>query len=125
MRNLILTIILSFFMMNGNALVVSSNVFDKIVFNVSVQWEDPTSNTQQSPKSPIQEPCIFLDDHTLYFGTPCDGCTLNVVDSNDVVVYTTVIPVGATSLVLPSTLSGEYELQIIQGYYCFYGPITL
>ena len=35
---------------------------------------------------------ISLDDHTLYFDTPCDGCSLNIVDENDVVVYTLVIP---------------------------------
>lgn len=86
---------------------------------------NPTTFPNGHPKGPVAIPSVSIDDHTLYFGTPCDGCTLNVVDSNDVVVYTTVIPVGATSLVLPSTLSGEYELQIIQGNYCFYGPITL
>jgi len=85
---------------------------------------DPT-NPHGPHKDPVVIPSVYLDDHTLYFGTPCDGCTLNVVDSNDVVVYTTVTPVGTSSLVLPSTLLGEYELQIIQGDYCFYGPITL
>ena len=86
---------------------------------------DPTIEHENPHKGPVVIPSVSIDDHTLYFGTPCDGYTLNVVDSNDVVVYTTVIPVGATSLVLPSTLSGEDELQIIQGNYCFYGPITL
>ena len=86
---------------------------------------DPTLGHEGQPKSPIDPPSISLDDHTLYFSTPCDGCTLNIVDSNDVVVYTTVIPTGTTSLVLPATLSGEYELQIISGNYLFYGTIDL
>ena len=76
-------------------------------------------------KGPDQVPEISLDDHTLYFYTPCDGYTLNLVDENDVVVYTIVIPVGTTSWVLPATLSGEYELQLISGNYCFWGMITL
>lgn len=76
-------------------------------------------------KGPVQVPEVSLDDHTLYFFTPCDGCTLNLVDENDDVVYTLVIPSGTTSLALPSDLSGEYELQIIRGNYCFWGTITL
>ena len=86
---------------------------------------NPTPYPGGIPKSPITIPTISLDDHTLYFDTPCDGCTLNIVDSNNVVVYTTVIPTGTTSLVLPQTLSGEYELQIICGNYLFYGKIDL
>ena len=44
---------------------------------------------------------------------------------NDKVVYSTVIPTNTTNLVIPSTLSGEYEIQIIQGNICFYGYIEL
>ena len=76
-------------------------------------------------KGPIHVPEISLDDYTLYFFTPCDGYTLNLVDENDVVVYTIVISAGTTSWVLPATLSGEYELQLISGNYCFWGMITL
>ena len=44
---------------------------------------------------------------------------------NDNVVYSTVIPINTTNLVIPSTLSGEYEIQIIQGNIYFYGFIYL
>ena len=86
---------------------------------------NPTSQIGSHPKFPIQVPSISLEDHTLYFETPCDGCTLNIVDENDVVVYTLVIPTGTTSLVLPSTLFGEYTIAIIRGNYLFYGKIDL
>lgn len=86
---------------------------------------DPTNDNDGPHKGPVQVPEVSLDDHTLYFFTPCDGCTLNLVDENDDVVYTLVIPGGTTSLALPSDLSGEYELQIIRGNYCFWGTITL
>ena len=86
---------------------------------------DPTLDPPGHPKSPVTVPTLSLDDHDLYFDTPCDGCTLNIVDSNNVVVYTIVIPTGTTSLVLPATLFGEYELQIICGNYRFYGKIDL
>ena len=91
---------------------------------LQVDYIDPTKELKPH-KSPIPMPEISLDDHTLYFDTPCDGCTLNIVDENDVVVYTLVIPTGTTSLVLPSTLSGDYTIQIIRGNYLFYGTINL
>ena len=98
---------------NGESILLQATIYD------------PTKPNGGFHKTPIQEPSVSLDGHTLYFDTPCDGCTLNIVDENDVVVYTLVIPTGTTSLVLPSTLSGEYELQIISGNYLFYGSINL
>lgn len=93
---------------------------------IPLQVEDinPTGGSGNH-KTPIVIPSISLDDHTLYFNTPCDGDTLRLLDENGVVVYSIVIPVGTTSWVLPSTLSGEYELQIIRGNYCFWGIIEL
>ena len=44
---------------------------------------------------------------------------------NDNVVHSTVMPTSTTSLVLPSTLSREYEIQIILGNTCFDGYIEL
>lgn len=86
---------------------------------------DPTITEGDPHRTPVEIPKISIEDDTLYFNTPCDGYVLRLVDEFDNVVYSTVIPVGATSLVLPSYLSGTYELQIITGIYCFYGDITL
>lgn len=94
---------------------------------IILQVSDINSTGQHDDqhKGPVNVPEVSIFDHTLYFNAPCDGCTLNIVDSNNVVVYTLVIPTGTTSLVLPATLSGEYELQIISGNYLFYGTIDL
>ena len=94
-----------------------------IVLEVGI--EDPEHGDSSQQKTHITVPDISLEDHTLYFYTPCDGCILRLLDGNDNVVYSTVIATGTTSLVLPSTLSGEYEIQIIQGNICFYGYINL
>ena len=76
-------------------------------------------------RSPILIPNVDIDGYTLTFYTPCNGCVLRLIDENDVVVYSTVIPTGATSLVLPSYLSGDYEIQIVRGNFYFYGYISL
>ncbi|MBQ5981841.1 MAG: DUF3244 domain-containing protein [Prevotella sp.] len=119
MKNLITTIYLFAFTLS----VMAGGLSESIDFQVSFDENGPLYPSY--PKSPIMPPSVSLDDHTLYFDTPCDGCTLNIVDENDVVVYTLFIPTGTTSLVLPSTLSGEYVLQIIRSNYLFWGYVTL
>ena len=90
---------------------------------LEVGYVDPI--LQNTHRGPVLIPEVSIEDYTLYFDTPCDGCVLRVVNELGVVEYITVIPVGADELVLPSYLSGDYELQIIRDNWCFYGDITL
>ena len=98
---------------------------DPIEVPLEVGYIDPSDNQDNPNKTPTLVPIISIEGYTLYYNTPCDGFQLRIVDEFDNVVYSTVIPAGATSLVLPSSLSGSYELQIISGIYCFFGDITL
>lgn len=116
----------------GLALILASSfsgvkaqeiIGDEIDFEVGIF--DPTGTYEPPHKGPVLVPSVSLDNYTLYFVTPCDGCILRLLNENDVVVYSTIIPTGTSSLVLPSYLFGEYEIQIIQGNYCFWGYISL
>lgn len=98
---------------------------DPTDIELQVGYVDPIDGDSGQHRGPVLIPCISIDNFTLYFTTPCDGCTLRLLDENGVVVYSTVIPTGTISLVLPSYLIGEYEIQIIQGNNCFYGYIQL
>lgn len=93
--------------------------------NFKVGYVDPQNPFEEDHRSPVLIPEVEIEGYTLFFITPCDGCTLRLLDENDTVVYSTVIPTGTTSLVLPSYLSGEFEIQIIQGTLCFWGYIYL
>ncbi len=90
-----------------------------------VGFHDPTSNHGTPHKTPVQIPSVELNNHTLYFYTPCDGYELRIVDGNGSVIYSLVIPSGCTQIFLPSTLVGEYELQLITESLMFYGTIEL
>ena len=92
---------------------------------LQVNYEDPNDGDDGEHRGPVLIPDVSLDGYSLIFNTPCDGYTLRLLDENGAVVYSTVIPTGTTNLVLPSYLSGEYEIQIIQGNLCFYGYIVL
>ena len=78
---------------------------------VELSIVDPTDNQEGHHRNPVTVPHVDIEDYTLTFSTPCYGYTLELVDENDAVAYTTIITSG--TLVLPSTLSGEYELQLI------------
>ena len=77
------------------------------------------------PRTPEIIPTIYFDGSILYFATPCDGYTLQIVDAAENICYEVVIPMGTNELVLPNDLSGEYELRIINGNTCYYGVVTI
>ena len=97
---------------------------DPIPLDINVKIDDHGGN-DTGHRSPVTVPTVSLEDHTLYFDTPCDGCVLSLLNEDGEEVYTTIIPAYCLSLVLPSYLSGEYELQIIQGNICYYATINL
>ena len=96
---------------------------EQVDLEVSI-W-DSTTQKGGIGRSPVQIPTVFLDGFTLYFDEPCDGCTLQLVDEDEEVVYSVVLPNGTTEWELPEFASGEYKLQIIRGRYCFWGWIEL
>lgn len=82
---------------------------------------DPTNDQDEPQRSTV--PSVEIEDNILYFITSCDDMELRLVNEEDEVEYTTVI--SGSTLVLPSTLNGNYQLQIISETYIFYGDITL
>ena len=79
-----------------------------------------------TPKSPVQVPEASIDGHTLYLYDVDYDLTLSLLDEDSEEVYTVFIPANTTSVVLPSTLTGEFELQLFtDGIYYFVGTIEL
>ena len=93
--------------------------------HLQVRYSNPTTPYTPIKRSPVQVPSMSLSDHTLYFNTSCDGCTLQLVNEDGDIEYDIIIPESTSTITLPLNLSGEYELQIIRGNYCFYGYIEL
>ena len=75
-------------------------------------------------KNPIEFPTVWQDGYDLEIEAPHAEYVLNIV-SGTTVVYSVVVPETVSLVVLPATLSGTYELQLIQGDLCFYGDIDL
>lgn len=65
------------------------------------------------------------NDYTLTMPAFEDDFTLVLLDEDGVVVYTTYVPAGTTMIVLPSTLSGDFEIRLVGDTYYYRGNIML
>ena len=77
------------------------------------------------PKSPMQPPTVYIEDHTLSFAVDHPDYLLNIKDEDGNVVFSTVVWSAQTEVVLPSSLSGDYEIELVMGNWLFSGWINL
>ena len=77
------------------------------------------------PRGPIDPPTVYLEDYILTFATNHPEYVLYIKDEYETVVYSTVITSATTEVVLPSTLSGNYEIDLVMDGWCFWGWIEL
>ncbi len=82
---------------------------------------------QNNPLSPPRPWYIIQDDYVLTLPAFEDDLTLELRDANETVVYTTCLYAGTTTVVLPSTLSGSFELRLVPFFATYYyrGYISL
>lgn len=94
------------------------------LITLEVEYYDPTIEHDPPQRPNVLIPEVFQEGYSFYFDSSCAGNLLQIVREG-VIVFTTFIPTDVQQVSLPSTLSGNYEIQIIQGNLCFYGDITL
>lgn len=87
--------------------------------------EDDRPVGHDYPKSPTDPPTVYIEDYTLTFENYHPEYILNIKDENGIVVYSTVVNSTQTQVVLPSTLSGNYEIRLVLGSWVFTGWIWL
>lgn len=94
------------------------------VMNVN-PYDDPTT-TIKPPGRSSEEIIVYLDDHTLYFGDESHPAYILTLLDDDGIVWQTTVDEAATSVVLPSNLSGTYQLRLAcsEDFY-FYADIHL
>ena len=108
------------------AFMISANLWawDPISFTVSID-DDNSPVGNGFPKSPIQSPTVYIENHMLSFAVGHPEYVLYIKDENDVVVYSTVVTSTETLVTLPSTLSGEYKIELVMDNWLFTGYIML
>ena len=90
---------------------------------MSIIDEQPISHGH--PRSPEETPIVYIDDYTLLFEANHPEYALNIKDENNNIVYSTALYSTQTQVVLPSTLSGDYQIELVVNKYYFCGYINL
>lgn len=96
---------------------------DSIHFNVG--YFDPSDPMGEQPRGPVNPPTVYLEDYTLTFATNHPEYVLYIKDENETVVYSTIVTSATTEVVLPSALSGYYEIDLFMNEWYFWGYIEL
>ena len=109
-----------------SAILMSTSAYawNQIPFTVGFEKDDmPGGNGY--PKSPMRPPVVYIEDYTLSFVADHPDYILNIKDEDGEVVYSTTVFSSMTQVTLPSTLSGDYEIELLMGNWKFMGFITL
>lgn len=77
------------------------------------------------PRNPIDPPSVSYDGYTLYINSSHPDCTVQLVDEEDIVVYEVFVDADTNVIIFPSTLTGEYRLNLLWDDWCFWGYIAL
>ena len=107
------------------ALFMSTSVMAWELIPLSVNYDEEQPLGPGNPKTPITAPTVYIDDYTLLFEANHPEYVLNIKDEDDNVVYTTTVYSTQTQVVLPSTLLGNYKIELQMGYWKFTGYIML
>lgn len=83
MKKILFALIL--FLSGAATIAKVQNVSNKIYFQVGLV--DQTENNKQIKKSPVIVPSVSINNCTLSFETPCDGCTLRLINEDGEVYF--------------------------------------
>lgn len=108
------------------AMTINTGVYawKQIPFTVCIEDDDMPIGSGHS-KSPLNPPTVYIEDYILSFETGHPDYVLYIKDEDGNVVYTTTVFSTTTLVALPSTLSGNYEIELTMGNWIFTGWIEL
>lgn len=115
-----------FLLMIVSAFMLSTSSWAWTLVPLSVHIDDddqPLGHGHGKPS--IEVPKVYIDDYTLSFGINHPEYVLIIRDENGQEVYTTTVLSTQPDVILPSTLSGNYEINLVMGNWLFVGEISL
>ena len=120
----LLLLVLFTIMMGTNVFAQTPQAQQTPIVWIVQGWNDKPL-THGPAKGPDESPVVYLEDYTLTFEVDHPEFVLYIKDEDEVVVYSTVVTSATTEVVLPSTLSADYEIDLIMGDWLFSGWINL
>lgn len=113
------------FLLLVSYLLLGASVEAKCLIGFTSHIIDNTPVGNNMPRTPIEVPLVYIEDNTLSFEVNHPDYTLIIKDEDGYVVYTTTVFSTDTEVILPSTLSGDYEVNLVMGSWLFTGWIEL
>jgi len=117
MRKLFLVFALIF----GGTIFIEALAQQQIPMQIIREGAGSNSGTYAPPRPWY----ITEDNYVLTIPAFEDDYTLELRDEDDNVVYTTYLLAGTTMVILPSTLSGDFELRLVGDSYYYRGYLSL
>lgn len=109
-----------------SAFMLSTSLWARILVPLSVGIDiDHTPIGNGPGRGPIEVPLVYIEDNTLTFEINHPDYVLTIKDEDGDVVYTTTVFATDTEVILPSTLFGDYEINLVMGNWLFTGWIEL
>ena len=108
------------------AFILNTSLSAQVLVPLTVSIDDdeqPLGNDY--PRTPITAPKVYIDDYTLLFEVDHPEYVLYIKDENNNVVYTTTVYSTQTQVILPSTLSGDYQIELVVDNLLYKGLIEL
>ena len=105
------------------SLSTSAAAWDRIPLAVGIIESMPIGHGHG--KSPMRPPVVYIEDHTLSFVVDHPDYELTIKDEDGEVVYSTIVTSAETLVTLPSSLVGDYVIELTMGNWLFVGWINL
>ena len=100
-------------------LLLNTSVMASEVIPFTVHYEDDQPLGNGHGRGPIEVPLVYIEDNILTFEAYHPDYVLNIKDENGEIVYSTTVFSAQTQVILTSTLSGDYEVNLIMGNWQF------
>lgn len=118
---IVITLIIACFFLNGYSRVNEEELPVEIQLTLFIV--NKQNQGVNNPKSP--DLVVSILEHTLFFDNVNEDMDLTLYDDGGMPVYTTSISTATDEIVLPSNLSGMYELSISTADFYYLGYIDL
>ena len=98
---------------------------ERITFSVESSIIDRKPMGHGYPKSPMRPPVVYIENNTLTFIVGHPEYVLTIKGEDDEPVYTTIVSSAEPQVLLPTSLTGSYMIELTLGGWKFVGCIEL
>lgn len=120
MKRFLFAITFSLFVFNVHA----STFYPPTGEDIRMYWSNPTS-LPSLPRMPIEIPEVSLSDHNIIIFDSHQDFMLQLIDEDGNAVFQCCFLSSMSSVVIPESYCGSFELRLVCGSGYFYGYITL